>query len=129
MYVRGELVRPTELMSAKAHSSPQSMYIAVIYKGFNMNHSILFLAVIVPLSMAACDRPAVVTIPAAPVAVPGPPGPQGEMGTKGATGNQGNEGTKGSTGNQGNEGSTGATGKPGDGTTVIVVPPTPIPVK
>ena len=60
-------------------------------------------------ALAACERAVVVT--PTPVAVPGPAGPQG---TPGSTG---------STGNMGAQGSTGATGQPGDGTTVIVVPP------
>lgn len=65
-------------------------------------------------ALAACDRPGptVITVPApTPEVVPGPPGPQG------ATGNTGNTGSQGNQGNQGN------TGKPGEGTTVIVVPP------
>ena len=71
-----------------------------------MNHSILISALLSTLSLVACDRPTVVTVPATPVAVPVPvpvavPGPAGPQG---ATGN------------------TGATGKSGDGTTVIVVP-------
>ena len=54
------------------------------------------------LSLAACDRPTVVNVPATPVAVPvAVPGPAGPQGTTG---------------------STGATGKSGDGTTVIVMP-------
>lgn len=72
-----------------------------------MHPTILLTALLATLSLAACDRPAVVTVPV-PVAVPGPAGPQG------ATGD---------TGNTGNTGNTGATGKPGDGTTVIVVAP------
>jgi hypothetical protein len=49
-------------------------------------------------ALSACDRPAVIAVPApapSPVAVPGPPGPPG---------------------------ATGSTGQPGGGTTVIVVP-------
>jgi len=75
-----------------------------------MNHTLLISALLATLSLAACDRPTVVTAPAAPVAVPGPAGPQGETGSQGATGFQGNEGIQ------------GETGQPGDGTTVIVVP-------
>ena len=66
--------------------------------------------------LLACDRPAVVAVPV-PVAVPGP------AGATGATGDTGNTGATGSTGNTGNTGNTGATGRPGDGTTVIVIPP------
>ncbi len=72
-----------------------------------MKHSMLIAALFASLSLAACERPTTVVVPT-PVAVPGPAGPTG------ATGEQGNTGST---------GSTGATGKPGDGTTVIVVPP------
>lgn len=75
-----------------------------------MNHTLLISALLATFSLAACDRPTVVTVPAAPVAVPGPAGPQGETGSQGATGFQGNEGIQ------------GETGQPGDGATVIVVP-------
>ncbi len=69
-----------------------------------MNRSVLLAALIAAASLAACDRPAptVVNVPATPVAVPGPAGPAGS---------------------QGMDGSKGDTGKPGEGTTVIVVPP------
>lgn len=74
-----------------------------------MKSSILISAVLATLSLAACDKPTVVNVPAAPVAVPvavpGPAGPQG------ATGNTGSDGMKGDT------------GKPGESTTVIVTPP------
>jgi len=75
-----------------------------------MNHTLLISALLATLSLAACDKPTVVNVPATPVAVPGPAGPQGETGSQGATGYQGNEGIQ------------GETGKTGDGTTVIVVP-------
>lgn len=93
-----------------------------------MNRSLLISALLATLSLAACDKPTVVNVPATPVAVPGPAGPQGETGSQGATGYQGNEGvqgetgSKGATGYQGNDGVQGETGKTGDGTTVIVVP-------
>lgn len=93
-----------------------------------MNHALLISisAVLVTLSLAACDQPTVVNVPATPVAVPGPAGPQGETGSQGATGYQGETGTQGATGYQGSEGvqgETGATGETGGDTTVIVVPP------
>lgn len=78
-----------------------------------MNRSILISALLATLSLAACDKPTVVTVPATPVAVPGPAGPQGETGGQGSTGYQG------ATGEQGKAGAT------GDSTTVIVVPPEP----
>lgn len=72
-----------------------------------MNKSTLVLMLLGAIGLAACDRPTVVTVPATPVAVPGPAGPPG------ATGQTGSEGVT---------GATGATGKSGDGTTVIVMP-------
>jgi hypothetical protein len=96
--------------------------------GLTMNHTLLISALLATLSLAACDNPTVVNVPATPVAVPGPAGPQGETGSQGATGYQGNEGvqgetgSKGATGYQGNDGAQGETGKTGDSTTVIVVP-------
>jgi len=75
-----------------------------------MNHTLLISALLATLSLAACDKPTVVNVPATPAAVPGPAGPQGETGSQGATGYQGNEGIQ------------GETGKTGDETTVIVVP-------
>lgn len=64
------------------------------------------------LSLAACDKPTVVNVPATST-VPGPAGPTGATGMPGATGSTG------STGSQG------ASGPAGNGTTVIVVPPAP----
>ena len=84
-----------------------------------MNHSMLIPALLASLFLVACDRPTVINVPV-PVAVPGPAGPQGATGAQGDQGNQGN---------QGNEGNKGATGKPGEGTTVIVVPPETAPAK
>ncbi len=81
-----------------------------------MNQSIPLAAMLALLSLSACDRPTVV-VPPAPVSEPGPPGPAGPAGPQGDTGYQGNQG------NQGLEGIQGETGKPGEGTTVIVVPP------
>lgn len=80
-----------------------------------MNRSLLFVALFSVLGLAACDRPTVINVPAAPVGVPGPAGPQG------ATGSQGNQGV---------EGNKGDTGKAGEGTAVIIVPPAePTPAK
>ena len=79
-----------------------------------MNPSQLLLVLFAASALAACDRPnpTIINVPAPmPEVVPGPPGPQG------ATGNQGMQG------NTGNTGSTGNTGRPGEGTTVIVLPP------
>jgi hypothetical protein len=79
-----------------------------------MKHSIPLVAaaLFTTLALAACDRPATVIVPpAVTVAVPGPAGPAGEAGAQGSAG---------ATGAQGNDG---ATGKPGEGTTVILVPP------
>ena len=97
-----------------------------------MNPSKLLLLMSAVAALAACDRapPTIITVPApAPEVVPGPPGPQGATGNTGSTGstgsqgNQGNQGNDGLKGNTGNTGNTGSTGKPGEGTTVIVIPP------
>jgi hypothetical protein len=77
-----------------------------------MKRMMLISALLATLGLAACDRPAVVTVPATPVAVPGPAGPQGQTG---------------STGNTGTTGDTGATGKAGSGATIIVTPPASAP--
>lgn len=73
-----------------------------------MNHSLLAAALLVTVSLAACDKPTVVNVPPPAVGEPGPAGPQGATG---ATGNQGVDGNK------------GTPGAPGDNTTVIVLPP------
>lgn len=86
-----------------------------------MNKSLLVLALIAVVGLAACDRPTVVAVPASPVVVPGPAGPAG------ATGSTGYTGATGSTGSTGSTGATGATGKSGDGTTIIVTPPASAP--
>lgn len=88
-----------------------------------MKHSILFAALIATLSLAACDKPTVVNVPATNVPVPGPAGPQGATGSTGSTGDVGSTGSTGGQGATGSTGATGATGQSGDGTTVIVVPP------
>lgn len=69
-----------------------------------MKNSILMLAFLATLGLAACDRPAVVTVPAATIVVPGLAGPPVPAGDQVATGSQG------------------ATGKTGKSTTVIVMP-------
>lgn len=94
-----------------------------------MNRSMIFVtlsaALVTVLSLPACDRPTVVTVPATTIAVPGPAGPQGETGAQGMTGNEGMQGNRGMQGYQGNEGSQGEAGKTGDATTIVVVPPAP----
>jgi hypothetical protein len=122
-----------------ATDSKPSQALLVDTKGFPMNRSIWIAALIVPLSLVACDRPTVVTspalvavpgpaveVPGPAVAVPGPAGPQGATGIQGNEGNTGNTGNTGATGTQGmegNKGNKGDTGRSGDSTTVIVVPP------
>lgn len=92
-----------------------------------MNHSILMLALVATLGLAACDnKPEVIYMPPPAAGPPGPAGPTGATGNTGNTGNTGSTGDTGGTGAQGSpgfDGSKGETGKPGDGTTVIVVPP------
>ncbi len=79
-----------------------------------MNRSTLLAAAALALTLAACDRQPVVVVPPTTVAVPGPAGPTGATGSTGSTGN---------TGSTGSTGEQGSTGKPGEGTTVIVLPP------
>jgi len=62
-----------------------------------MKHTLLMAAMLAALTLVACERATVVSVPATPVAVPGPAGP------------------------------TGATGATGGPTTVIVVPPASAP--
>ena len=94
-----------------------------------MNPSKLLLALFAASALSACNRPSptIINVPAPmPEVVPGPPGPQGATGGQGNQGNQGNDGLKGNQGNQGTQGAqgnTGNTGRPGEGTTVIVIPP------
>ena len=79
-----------------------------------MKQSIIFSAALLALAtltLAACDRPTVVTTPAV-VTVPGPAGPTG------ATGSTGNTGDTGNTGAQGQRGATG-------GDTIVIVPVAP----
>jgi hypothetical protein len=85
-----------------------------------MKHTLLLLALLSTLGLAACDRqPVVVTTPPTTVMVPGPAGPAGATG---ATGEQGYTGNTGSTGSTGSTGVQGETGKTGDVTNVIVIP-------
>lgn len=97
-----------------------------------MKYSIAVSAVLMALTLSACDRPSVVA-PAAVITVP-VPGPAGPAGATGATGSAGDTGATGSTGSTGSTGYTGATGSTGDtgatgergktgGDTVVVVPP------
>src|ERR1019366_5026204 len=111
-----------------ATDSKPSQALLVDTKGFPMNRSIWIAALIVPLSLVACDRPTVVTspalvaVPGPAVAVPGPavevPGPAvavpGPAGPQGATGIQGNEGNTGNTGNTGATGTQGMEGNKGN---------------
>lgn len=78
------------------------------------------------LTLAACDRPTVVTTPAV-VTVPGPAGPTGATGSTGNTGSTGSAGTSGGTGATGATGATGDTGSTGQkgatgGDTVVIMP-------
>lgn len=73
-----------------------------------MKTTLLLLSMLGAAGLTACERNAPVVVP---VAVPGP---TGATGATGATGTQGATGT---------EGAKGTTGQPGEGTTVIVVPP------
>ena len=67
-----------------------------------MNRSLLLAALFSTLALVACEKPTVVNVPAATVAVPGPAGLQGATGSEGVKGD---------------------TGSSGAGTTVVVTPP------
>jgi len=90
-------------------------------KGTTMKYSTLLVALVTVLGLSACDKPTVVNVPAATVAVPGPAGPQGDTGTQGATGDTGSTGNTGNTGATGYDGAKGDTGKTG-GDTIVIVP-------
>jgi hypothetical protein len=90
-----------------------------------MKYSIILPATLIALAtmtLAACDRPTVVSTPAV-VAVPGPAGATGATGSTGSTGNTGSTGATGDTGSTGNTGMTGQKGATGD--TMVIVPATP----
>jgi hypothetical protein len=110
------------IVQVASNDQPEFIALAVPHfftlQGFQMKYTLPMFAVVAALSLAACDRPAVIAVPVAPVAVPGPAGPTGATGATGDTGN---------TGYTGATGDTGATGKTGDGTTVIVMPPASAP--
>jgi hypothetical protein len=75
-----------------------------------MNRYVLIAPLFSTLFLGACERPTVINVPV-PVAVPGPAGPTGATGSQGSQGYQGADGSKGDT------------GKPGEGTTLILIPP------
>lgn len=90
-----------------------------------MNPSMLMLALVATLSLGACEKapPTVINMPPPAAGPAGPPGATGSTGATGDTGSTGNQGNQGTTGTPGYDGVKGDAGKPGDGTTVIVVPP------
>jgi hypothetical protein len=90
-------------------------------KANSMKYSIVLSAVLMLLTLSACERPTVV---APVVAVPGPPGLAGATGSSGAQGLTGATGDKGAIGSTGDTGSAGERGKTG-GDTVIVLPEAP----
>jgi hypothetical protein len=102
-----------------------SGFFQTIKKGIPMKYSIIFSAVLMALTLSACDRPTVVVPPAAAPA-PGPAGPAGATGATGATGAQAEKGEPGKTGDTGATGATGAEGAQGQrgkgGDTVVIVP-------
>ena len=80
-----------------------------------MKNTIILLALISGLGLAACDKtPNTVVVPV-PVA--------GPAGATGATGQSGAVGVQGKAGKTGDEGVQGETGKTGGDTTIIVSPP------
>jgi hypothetical protein len=135
MYSSEQIYRPNWRNFAVAVPVIQNFFRVTCFvyssKGFFMKYSIIFSAVLMSVALSACDRPTIVTPPAA-VNVP-VPGPAGATGATGATGSTGNTGATGSTGNMGSTGDTGATGSTGNtgatgqqgktgGDTVVIVP-------
>ena len=83
-----------------------------------MKNTIIFLALISGLGLAACDKtPNTVVVPV-PVPVAGP------AGATGAAGQSGDIGVQGRPGKAGDEGVQGEPGKTGGDTTIILSPPT-----
>lgn len=100
-----------------------------------MKNSMVLSAVLVALTLSACEKQPTVVVPAV-VTVPGPAGPTGATGSSGQTGSTGSAGATGDTGAVGNTGDTGATGSAGGtgakgepgktgGDTIVVIPPAP----
>lgn len=56
-----------------------------------MKYSVIFSAVLVALSLSACDIPTVLTPTVVTVPVAGPPGPTGATGASGLTGKTGGD--------------------------------------
>jgi Collagen triple helix repeat (20 copies) len=86
-------------------------------KGNPMKNSIVLSAAMIAIAgvaLSACDRPTGAT---------GSTGSTGSTGATGYTGATGSTGDTGATGYTGATGDKGDTGKSGDGTTVIVTPP------
>lgn len=99
-----------------------------------MKYLAMFSSLLMAATLGACEKPTVVTPPAAVVTVPGPAGPPGATGLTGAagasgatglTGSTGYTGATGATGDAGAAGATGDRGKTGGDTVVIVPAPAP----
>ena len=91
-----------------------------------MKNSILLTAIVLGLSLTACDKTTVDKTPdtvIVPVPITGPAGATGETGEKGAAGQSGDEGVQGQPGQTGDEGIKGEPGKPGGDTTIVIPPP------
>jgi hypothetical protein len=83
-------------------------------EGIFMKYSVMFSAVLMALTLSACDRPTVAApVQVVTVPVPGPAGPTGATGSTGAAGYTGAAGSTGNTGATGSTGNTGATGYTG----------------
>ena len=94
-----------------------------------MKNTILLTALVLGVSLTACDKTTVDKTPdtvIVPVPITGPAGATGETGAageRGASGQSGDEGIQGKPGKMGDEGIQGEPGKPGGNTTIIVPPP------
>jgi hypothetical protein len=127
--------------SARYAAADPAFFAAFYPKGIVMKYSMPLVVLLATIGLGAC------TGPAGPQGQQGNTGNTGYTGAQGATGNQGNTGATGDTGATGYQGDTGATGQTGatgdtgatgakgtkgtkgntgsgNGTTVVVVPPT-----
>ena len=84
-----------------------------------MKNTIIFLALISGLGLAACDKTPNTVIVPVPVA-----GPAGATGAAGQSGDIGVQGRPGKAGDEGVQGVQGEPGKTGGDTTIILSPPT-----
>lgn len=94
-----------------------------------MKMTSLFIALLIGVSLSACDKttadktPETIVLPV-PIAGPaGAKGDTGEVGEKGSTGRSGDEGIEGKPSKAGDEGIQGEPSKPENDTNIVIPPP------